>query len=775
AEEELQVNEARLRIAIESTELGTWDFYPETGILKWDNRCKELFGMSADAHVDYAVFLEGLHPGDRERVDKIVQEAFRPESGGAYNEEYRTVGLEDKKLRWVSAKGRAYFDESGHVKRFIGTVLDITQRKAIEEELKSSNERLREALTVASTGTWKIDLETGIDTRDASLNRMLGLEAVETKIPVADSFTRIHPDDKERMKAALEEAVQKISVYDEELRIFQPNGRQLWVRDRGQVVPNERGEASYIIGAAIDITEEKQKEERLKISEERFRGLFNTSSVGMAIVNLNGTFLQVNPVFLQMFGYTDEEIRLKDIQSLTHPAFISSSLEKMQQTILGHTDGFVAEKKYVNKNGEEFWGEIAVSLVRDLNDKPKHLIGILYNIHDKKLAEESLKLQARVLESMDEGVSVSDDAGFILYTNSAEDKMFGYEPGELVGEHVTIQNAYTPEENESIVAGVISQLKSHGYWNGEWHNKRKDGSDFYTYSHITSLDLEERSVLVCVQRDITEEKKYKEFLERSAEELEKRVEERTRELKEANELLEKSNAELEQFAYIASHDLQEPLRKIRTFASRMESELTGSDNTNVMNHLQKVMASSERMSMLIRDLLDYSKLTKEEKKLDDVDLNEVLADVLSDFEVLIAQKKAQIMADPLPVLKGVPLQINQLFFNLIGNSLKFSKPDVPPVIEIRGRWLPADDALKLGLKDKDHHMLRFSDNGIGFNPHYKDQIFEIFQRLNSRDQFAGTGIGLALSKRVVQNHGGIVIADSEEGRGGTFTVYLPAS
>ncbi|HEX8315733.1 MAG TPA: PAS domain S-box protein [Flavisolibacter sp.] len=774
AEEELQINEARLRIAIESTELGTWDFYPETGILNWDNRCKELFGMSHDAHVDYAIFLKALHPDDRERVDKIVQEAFRPESGGSFNEEYRTIGLEDKKLRWVSAKGRAYFDESGRVKRFIGTVLNITQRKAIEEELKSSDERLREALTVASTGTWKIDLETGIDTRDASLNKMLGLEAIETRIPVSDSFERIHPNDKERMKAALEEAVQNKSVYDEEVRIFQPGGRMLWIRDRGQVVQNEHGEASYIIGAAIDITEQKQKEEQLKISEERFRSFFNNSSVGMALVSLNGTFLQVNPVFLRLFGYTAEEILTKDIQSVTHPAFISGSIGKLQQTILGQTDGFVAQKKYLKKNGEEFWGEVAVSLVKDLSNKPKHLIGVLYDIHDKKLAEESLKLQARVLESMDEGVSVSDEAGVILYTNSAEDKMFGYGPGELIGQHVTIQNAYTPEENGRIVDSVMSELKSNGYWNGEWHNKRKDGSEFYTYSHITSLDLEQKRVLVCVQRDITEEKKYKEFLEQSAEELEKRVKERTSELKEANELLEKSNAELEQFAYVTSHDLQEPLRKIRTFASRIEDELAGSGNTNVMKHLQKVMASSERMSVLIRDLLNYSRLTKEEKEFKDVDLNEVLEDVLSDFEVLIAQKKAQIIADPLPTLKGISLQVNQLFFNLIGNSLKFSRPDVPPRIEIRAGIINAEAALELGLKGQDYHRLIFSDNGIGFNPGYKEQIFEIFQRLNSRDQYAGTGIGLALSKRVVENHGGAIIAESEEGKGASFTVYLAA-
>jgi PAS domain S-box-containing protein len=774
AEEELQFNEARLRIALESAELGTFDFYPETGFLRWDNRCKELFGLSPQAEVSYEVFLRGLHPDDRERTDKVVQRALQPESGGGYDIEYRTIGLEDGKLRWISAKGRAYFNESGKVLRFIGTVMDITQRKTFEEELKSSEERLREALLVASTGTWKIDLETGIDTRDASLNRILGLEPVETHIPLNDSFTRVHPDDMSRMRAALEAAIQQKKVYDEEVRIFQPSGKMLWIRDRGQVSVNEKGEAKYIIGAAIDITDLKQKEEALKISEEKFRGFFDNASVGMAIVDLNGSFVQVNPTFLRLFGYEEEEMLRKDIPAVTHPAFIAESLQKVQQTILGQIPGFVIQKKYIRKSGEEFWGEVALSLVKDLHDNPKHMVAIVTDIHDKKLAEESLKMQARVLESMDEGVSVTDEAGIILYTNSAEDKIFGYQPGELIGQHVAVQNAYTNDENRQIVAGVMKELKAHGYWNGEWHNKRKDGSTFYTYSHITALDLGEHRVLVCVQRDITEEKKYKEYLQRSAEELEQRVQERTKELKIANEQLEKSNAELEQFAYITSHDLQEPLRKIRTFASRIEDELAASGNENLRRYLQKVMASSERMSVLIRDLLDYSRLSNEKRQFEDVDLNEVLEDVLSDFEVLIAQKKAVVHSNRLPVIKGIPLQINQLFFNLVGNSLKFSKPDVPPELSIGHTQLTADDARKAGLPEQAFVQLTFSDNGIGFKPEYKEQIFDIFQRLHSRDQYAGTGIGLALSKRVVENHGGAIEADAAEGVGATFRVFLPA-
>lgn len=771
--EKLRDSEERLRMTIESTKLGTFDFNLVTGELNWDDRCKELFGLPPGAFVDYSVFLKGLHPDDLDRVDGIVQNVLLPESGGNYDIEYRTIGIEDGKLRWLAARGKALFDGGDRAYRFLGTVLDITDRRVMEEELKSSDERLREALLVASTGTWKIDLATNVDTRDASLNKILGLEAKEDQIPLPDSFARIHPDDKERVKNSLEAAIQRGGVYDEECRIFQPDGTMRWLKDRGQVVRDENGKPKYVIGAAIDITDQKIKEEKIKISEERFRGLFNNASVGIALINLNGGFIELNPVICGMFGYDEEAFMTLDIHSISSPHFVADIVNNFQQLILGQQNSFVKEQKFIRNNGQEFWGEISVSIVKDLHDKPQHLIAIVHDIDEKRKAEDWLKLQARVLESMDEGVSVADEEGYIVYTNASEDKMFGYGPGELTGQNVTIQNAYPTAENQARVNAVLAELKSHGYWNGEWLNKRKDGSVFYTYSHITALQLGYRKVMVCVQRDITEEKRYKEFLQRNAEELEAMVNERTRELKEANQLLAKSNEELEQFAYITSHDLQEPLRKIKTFASLLLEEAAENGNPQVNRYLQKISASSERMTVLIKDLLNYSRLSKEHKQFSKVNLNKILEDVLSDFEVMISQKNAVVFSEPLPEVHGIGLQLNQLFFNLIGNSLKFSKPNLPPAIRISCRTISTGEAAKLGLDKAMYYEIIFSDNGIGFNPKYKDQIFDIFQRLHSSEQFSGTGIGLALSKKVVENHHGSIMAESIENEGASFKIYLP--
>jgi PAS domain S-box-containing protein len=238
----------------------------------------------------------------------------------------------------------------------------------------------------------------------------------------------------------------------------------------------------------------------------------------------------------------------------------------------------------------------------------------------------------------------------------------------------------------------------------------------------------------------------------------------------SNEELKKKNAELEQFAFVASHDLQEPLRKIQMFADRAKQSVT--EIKPVFDQLTKIEASAQRMSSLIRDVLEYSKIQKFEESFLPTDLNEILENVESDFELLISEKNARIESDTLPVVTGNRLQLHQLFANLINNAIKFTKN--PPVIRICSSVPDTAELLDLRLNlERTYYKLTFSDNGIGFNPRYKDKIFNIFQRLNTRDKYDGTGIGLALCKKIVENHGGHIDVDSQEDVGTTFTIVLP--
>ena len=242
-------------------------------------------------------------------------------------------------------------------------------------------------------------------------------------------------------------------------------------------------------------------------------------------------------------------------------------------------------------------------------------------------------------------------------------------------------------------------------------------------------------------------------------------------LKTVNAKLVKSNQDLEQFAYVASHDLQEPLRKIRTFISLLQRNIADENETS--KNIEKINSSATRMTEQIKAVLNYSRISNTEEQFEDVDLDIILENIKTDYELLISEKNAVISNDKLPVIKGIALQLNQLFSNLIGNSLKFS--DQNPQIFIGCRKLTKAEILKHPkLNDNKHYIeLLFKDSGIGFEQQYADKIFTIFQRLNPKQVYSGTGIGLALCKKIVENHHGYITAESQLGEGASFYIYLP--
>lgn len=244
-------------------------------------------------------------------------------------------------------------------------------------------------------------------------------------------------------------------------------------------------------------------------------------------------------------------------------------------------------------------------------------------------------------------------------------------------------------------------------------------------------------------------------------------------LKLLNTELEKSNRDLEQFAYVASHDLQEPLRKIQIFSELSENNLSHPET--LKKYLHKINSSAFRMSELIKAVLNYSRLSRSGNELVEIDLNAIVANIRSDLELVIEEKKAEITTNHLPVIFGNHLQIHQLFLNLITNSLKFTEG--PPRISITANLVPAGQQ-RQGVafkREGAYYELVFRDNGIGFDQQYADQIFAIFQRLHTADRYAGTGIGLALCKKIVENHQGAITVHSQPGQGTTFFVYLPVN
>ena len=293
-------------------------------------------------------------------------------------------------------------------------------------------------------------------------------------------------------------------------------------------------------------------------------------------------------------------------------------------------------------------------------------------------------------------------------------------------------------------------------------------------SRILKDSTQDQSILLAFE-DITEKRKVDTELQLFSRELEKQVSERTFSLNKANTALNYSNESLEQFAYIASHDLQEPLRKIRTFSTMLKDRFSEVLPSGAQELITKINSSSDRMSSLIKEVLDFSRIIHGDIAFKKVNLNSIIRDVIDDFDLLIKEKKAVIKCETLPIIEVIPLQISQLFTNLFSNSLKFSRKDIPPKINITSRILPKAelDKHKTFLQQCDYCEISFNDNGIGFEQQFADQIFLIFHRLHGRSEFPGTGIGLALCKKIVVNHNGEIYAESNETDGALFRIILP--
>ncbi len=302
---------------------------------------------------------------------------------------------------------------------------------------------------------------------------------------------------------------------------------------------------------------------------------------------------------------------------------------------------------------------------------------------------------------------------------------------------------------------------------------RRDSVNTLIISSATTLLLI-ISVFLLLKINSREHEKYQADLESVNEDLESRIAERTQELSVYSEELARSNRELEDFAFVASHDLQEPLRKIRAFGNRLESGYNDVFDERGKDYLARMLNAAERMSMLISDLLAFSRVSTRGKEFDDVDLANVIKSVMSDLEIAIDEKSAQIDVSDMPVVRGDKSQLEQLFLNLLSNALKFQSDGVTPIVSITATDATSEDVKDILISDEhDWIKITVTDNGIGFEQSFAEKIFAPFQRLHGRSEYKGTGIGLAVCRRIVERHNGQISATSKLGEGATFSIIIP--
>ena len=376
-----------------------------------------------------------------------------------------------------------------------------------------------------------------------------------------------------------------------------------------------------------------------------------------------------------------------------------------------------------------------------------------HQLYTLKSADQTYRV---FIEKMTEGAVTLNQQRIILYCNSQFASMVNRSLSNVIG---TSFEEFVAREHRDQYQVLFEEC---------WSTDCKGevgliaGNNQTTVQlSLTTLELEEGTSLSIILTDLTAQKRTQQLLK-----------ENNLQLEEMNRALEVSNHDLQQFASIASHDLQEPLRKIQIF-SNLIKEKKGELPESSVKYLQKIIDSSARMKTLIIDILNYSKLSAGNHYMECVDLNVVLNELQEDFELIIAEKKAQLIFAQLPCIEVNKGQIRQVFQNIISNALKFSKTAVSPVIEISSKRIREKSFNSEEQEDGAFCLIKISDNGIGFDDHYVQNIFSLFERLHSKDKYEGTGIGLAIAKKIVEKHNGLITAVSKEGEGAEFQLILP--
>lgn len=451
-------------------------------------------------------------------------------------------------------------------------------------------------------------------------------------------------------------------------------------------------------------------------------------------------------------GYTEADIIGKNFSILfTSEDRESGKPEAELKAALLH-GSYEEEGWRVRKDGCRFLANIILNPV--YSEKNKHIgfAKITRDLTEKRRSEELYQLL--VSQVKEYALFMMDNNGNILTWNEGAERIKGYTAPEIIGKHFSV--FYTAEDKTTQKhERELESAKVTGKYEEEGWRVRKDGSLFWANVVLTPIYKDELIGFAKITRDLTKRKE----LER---------------LTQANLILESSNKELERFASIASHDLKEPLRKITMYSDIMLNDESHPLPQKYKDYLIKMVSSSKRMDRMIDDILKFSTLSVKQQ-FEKCSLKTIASDINELLEHTITEKKGVIHYTDLPEAIIIPSQMQQLFQNLISNALKFSRKEVPPEIVIKHKFIKRENIHNDDLWPADEYLqLSFTDNGIGFRQEYAEKIFTLFNRLNNTTAYEGTGMGLAICKKIAENHGGTIAASSEEGKGAEFTVLIPA-
>ena len=744
AEEALRENQEVLhkseefhRFAVEAGRIGTWDLDLRTEDCLISPKMAELMGFPPDqTTVPGSRWREAIVTDDRASMASAL--AASTESDAPFDLEFR-IALKDGTERWLYSRGGVSRDASGRALRVHGTSIDITERKRAEEAIRESSRRIENILESIAEEFFAVDREwryTYINERalrrirrakGGRLTReeLLGRNVWEVYPELVGSvvYRELHRALREQKRTEFE-ALSPLSHRWFELHAY----------------PSDEGLAVY----GQDITERKLAGEALRESEERFRSAFESAAIGIALMGLDGRWLEVNEPMCEFLGYPREELLRTDFQELTHPDDLHDDLENLHRLLAGEIRSYQMEKRYIHKKGHVICGLLSASLVRDAEGAPLYALAQVQDItqskHHKEVLERLHLQNESILKSAGEGIFGLDRRGRVTLANPAGTRMIGYEPEELIGcrmhdvvHHTRPDGTPYPSEECPIYTafedGLVHTNADEVFW-------RKDGSSFPVEYTSTPMEVDGNVIgAVVTFRDITERKRFEEAL--------------------AREVRAKSD-----FLADASHELRTPLTVIRGNA---EVGLELGRGWAHADLLEEIVKESGMMSRMVEDLLFLARSDADSLPLDlrTVPVARLTGGLARRAEALArehgASLKTALSGDG--ILRCDPGRIEEAVLVLIDNAAKYGPP---------GGQVTLSSSTSTGVL-----QIEVADQGPGISEDELPRVFERFYRCKNSHGKQGSGLGLPIAKTIVEGHGGRIEAESEAGEGTRVALRLP--
>ncbi len=481
-----------------------------------------------------------------------------------------------------------------------------------------------------------------------------------------------------------------------------------------------------------------------KIGQQHIVNLIETDRDAIICFDENGIVTVWNESAENIFGYSKSEIIGQSVTSIIPEQFKKNYQEGLKRFLRIGEAGFIGKKKEVSgntKEGVKISIEMCLSF-HETEEKEYSFVARIRDLTEQKKQEEKIYKLTCAVEQSPVTVVITDIKGNIEYVNPKFTQLTGYTLEEVIGQNPRILK--TDKTSPEVFKELWETITSGKEWRGEMCNKKKNGNLFWESASISPVRNANGLIthFVAVKEDITERKMLEEKRKKTLIEL------------------KRTNTELEQFAYIASHDLQEPLRMVTSYVQLLQRRYKDKLDEEANDFIAYAVNGSKRMQGLINDLLDYARVGLRGKGFTLTDCNTVLRRVVGYLDVSIRESGAIVTHDPMPMIAADSSQIAQLFQNLIGNAIKYRNGDIARI--------------HISAKENGKDVIfSFSDNGIGIEPQYFTRIFDIFQRLHGKDEYSGTGIGLAICKKIVERHGGKIWVESLPGKGATFYFTIP--